>query len=234
MQLTSSKLLKSFVPCAGEEAAKVHGAPPIPLMRYVSTSGTMDDIVSKLLVLLSTELTRFGNNAQPVRVFTDCSTVETGAFCLVYNKMNAEAYCNLRVRQVFTGQPNKNPVDSEALMEHNWCNPHVQHAKGTWPIQHGKGKVLNAARGLQSRFMVATGQLLTVVPTFPCLVQWMKVSCPEVLVLLAANPSFSKQIFRRSLKTALLLVQVLLLSRPTRSEFSPCWDLGSGLSAVVS
>lgn len=180
----SESLYKTFFRRAGEEAAKVHGAPPIPLMRYVSTSGTMDDIVSKLLVLISAEQNRF-DNAQPVRIFIDCSTAETGAFCLVYNKMNAEAYINLRVRQVFTGQRNTNPVDNQQLMDINWCNTHVQHAKATWPIQHAKRKVLNATKGLQSQFMVATGQHLTHVPTFICLVLWMKVG-----YLIAKTESF--------------------------------------------
>ena len=150
----------------GEEAAKLHGAPPIVLMRYVSTSGTMADMVSKLLVLLDAEMTRFGNNVQPVRAFIDCSTAKTGAFCFVYNKMNTEAYCNLRVRQAFTGQPNTNPIHGQPMTEINWCNTHVQHAKASWPIQHSKSKVLNATKGLQSKFMVATGQHLTHVPTF--------------------------------------------------------------------
>lgn len=144
-------------------------------MKFVSTTGTMDDLISKLLVFPGAETVRFGNNVRPIRIFTDCSLAETGAFLHVYNRMSLEMFCNLRVRQVFTGQPATDPVDGKALMEAVWCNTHVQHAKAQYPVQKFRGKMTNALKNLLSEFMVATGQLLTLVKSFLILVQWLKV-----------------------------------------------------------
>lgn len=168
--------LPDIFACAGEDAAKRLGAPPLPVMRFVSTSGTMEELISKLLVLIGAETRRFGNNVRPVRIFTDCSTAETGAFCQVYNHMTTEAFCNLRVRQVLCGQPCQNPVDGLPLTELVWCHSHVQHAKYEFPLKKLKKKMPNALKGLLARFLVAIGHRLTHVTDFLRLVQWLKVS----------------------------------------------------------
>lgn len=108
----------------------------------------MEDLVSKLLVFIAAETARFKNNARPTRVSTDCSLPETGAFCFVYNHMTLEAFCNLRVRQAFTGQPATNPVDGEALMDLIWCLSHVQHARAQQAAKKLRGNMPNGIKNL--------------------------------------------------------------------------------------
>lgn len=158
------------------DRVKAFNYPPIPLLKFVSASENGYNFVAAFKLFLTKEAETFGNNAPVKRFFSDCSETILSGLLHVYNHEFSFDYLTRMVQLLFS----KIPFPSGKTLV-NWCFPHAMAAVSRW-AQYDlkppdkKVPMTKSQRATHKRFLQRFHEFLTIVKSFPLLVQWTKVS----------------------------------------------------------
>ncbi|GAQ93115.1 hypothetical protein KFL_013080020 [Klebsormidium nitens] len=154
---------------------KSENYPPVVLMKGISSSENSYNLLMAMFLLLQKEQDANGNNVPICRIWSDCSDMIMGVCLTVMNKETREDYVTRMARLLLAGSP-----FPENRTIHNWCNPHAMAANSRWgkyDLKGLDGKVDSMPRDLRvllTRYLLAAQELLTIAPSFPLLVQWIR------------------------------------------------------------